>query len=63
MAASESAPTREEEEGEQLEEDRFAPSHHPSAPPDEVANQQLSHVFSLLIVFVFSNLKFYKLGF
>ncbi|KAG4138058.1 hypothetical protein ERO13_D07G110400v2 [Gossypium hirsutum] len=37
MAASESTPTREEEEeGEQLEEDRFVSSHHPSAPPDEL---------------------------
>ncbi|XWS73983.1 hypothetical protein CRYUN_Cryun02cG0176400 [Craigia yunnanensis] len=37
MAASASAATREEEgEQQQLEEDRFVPSHHPSAPPDEL---------------------------
>ncbi|XP_039044833.1 protein SAAL1-like isoform X2 [Hibiscus syriacus] len=39
MEASNSAPRREEEEEEeqdQLEKDRFVPSHHPSAPPDEL---------------------------
>ncbi|OMO90303.1 Armadillo-like helical [Corchorus olitorius] len=39
MAPSAPAPTMEEEEEqeEQFGEDRFVPSHHPSAPPDEVA--------------------------